>query len=133
MKFDLFQRKLLNEPYSGKPCESGYVKNGGRASGLADLEFADTNSVEQRYTNELYLKKMVELCEENQAKVYFHYLPTFGLIDYQPHQTYFYESYGEIFYPSDSLLDINYWSDASHLNTLGANIVTRQLVREYSF
>ena len=127
MKYDLFQRSLLNRPYTGEFCESGYIHNGGNAKDLIPSTSADTNTLNQRFTSERYLQKMVDLCAKKNVKVFFHYLPALGLTDYSPHYIDFYNKRGTIISPPDTLKNNELWGDASHLNFKGAEIYTTHL------
>jgi hypothetical protein len=65
-----------------------------------------------------YVKKIYQLCKNNNMKLHFLYLPSYGN---KPSDYYEYLKYGEIIIPPQSIFqNTNNWHDSEHLNISGA-------------
>ena len=75
-----------------------------------------------------YLKKIHQLCVENDAQLEFLYLPSYAYALAGPKQLELYESYGKVYFPPDSIFtNINNWYDEHHLNQAGATKLSNWL------
>ncbi|MCF8332185.1 MAG: hypothetical protein K9H84_07010 [Bacteroidales bacterium] len=78
-----------------------------------------------------YLKKVRQLCEKNNQKLFFLYLPSYGRPFNRPKNSNFYSNQGRLLIPPDSILENkDYWYDKSHMNKAGANALSRWLAHE---
>jgi hypothetical protein len=128
MKFDLFQRQnIFNQPYAGSNCRWGNWPAGESTADFSAILVADTNTISQRHTSELYLKKMVALCQKNGARVVFTYLPTFGLSGKKPNYLEFYLNYGTVVLDPIAFTQKRFWADASHLTPEAATFYSEYL------
>ncbi len=80
-----------------------------------------------------YLEKMALLCEEQQVRVVYLYLPSYGC---DPEMGIegkaWYEAHGELWIPPATILtDPAHWGDDNHLNAQGAEKLTRWLAGQF--
>ena len=132
MKFDLFQRSLLNHHYKEDDCVVGFKANPEATAALTPFENSPVNTKQQRRQNEHYLEKIIELCKANNCAFTFIYLPAFGLLDQPPHYESYYSSQAEIIFPPDSLDQPQYWFDQSHMVETAAEVVTTVVDHYYN-
>lgn len=68
-----------------------------------------------------YLKKIKTLCEEQNIKVSFLYLPSYGTYLEKPKETNTYQKLGRLYIPPKEILETtSNWRDQDHLNESGA-------------
>ena len=78
-----------------------------------------------------YLKKIHKLCEKNNMKILFLYLPSYGVRYKKPKEYTAYQKYGEVIIPPEYIMDNkNNWYDENHLNVSGANKLSFWLANE---
>jgi hypothetical protein len=78
-----------------------------------------------------YLKKISNLCKENQINLIFLYLPVYGSSTEKPLEYNTYLKYGTVLMPPKEIFrNQQNWSDDSHLNLAGANKISNWLVVE---
>lgn len=93
---------------------------------LSDLE----NHFYNRFPQE-YIKRIKAICTQENIKLSFLYIPSFGDPYYPEDLKDRYEIYGNVILPPQSIFDnVNYWADDSHLNTAGGNALSEWLVGE---
>jgi len=69
-----------------------------------------------------YLKKIHRLCDRNNIRITFLYLPSYGVPDERPAEYEIYKKYGNVFLPPRHILENQAnWYDENHLNQIGAN------------
>ena len=127
MKYDLFQNNIKDQAYPGEFCFWGFGNILQRGKNLTAVSFADTNTANQRFTSNFYLEQIIQLATKHNIRLFFHYLPAYGLIEYQPHQLQFYQKYGEVVMPPHALENEKFWSDNSHLTLDGAILYSQFL------
>lgn len=67
------------------------------------------------------LKKIHQLCQENNIKLEFIYLPDFASMDIEPLHLTLYQSIGKVIIPPQEIWNnSNYWHDKAHLNLAGS-------------
>jgi hypothetical protein len=68
-----------------------------------------------------YLKKTARLCTENNINLNFIYIPAYGSPLDRPVHASFYENYGQLIIPPDSIFkNPDHWFDENHLNQTGS-------------
>jgi hypothetical protein len=68
-----------------------------------------------------YLKKLAELCRENNIRLRFLYIPQYGSQEKEPLEMMTYRRYGEVLIPPPRIFeDPDNWGDENHLNRAGA-------------
>ncbi len=68
-----------------------------------------------------YYKRIYELAQDHQTKVFFLYLPVYGAAGIPPREIDFYAEMGDVLIPPDSVFSNPGWHmDDSHLNQIGA-------------
>ncbi len=78
-----------------------------------------------------YLKKIAKLCEENNVRLMFLYLPSYGVQQAEPTNAEFYQQHGHLLIPPDSILQkIENWADPNHFNPDGSVLLSRWLGEE---
>ena len=78
-----------------------------------------------------YLKKINRICKEQNIRLSFIYLPSYGVNFKQPKEQETYLKYGDIFLPPNEILDDkNNWFDDGHLNKSGNEKLSLWLVEE---
>lgn len=75
-----------------------------------------------------YLRKISQICKENQIALCFLYLPSYGNQNKVPEALSLYEELGIILIPPDTIFDnpLN-WHDENHLNINGARLLSQWL------
>jgi hypothetical protein len=69
----------------------------------------------------VYLKKLSDLCVENNIRLSFLYIPEYGSLQKAPLELEIYQKYGEVLIPPHEIFeDPNNWADENHLNRGGA-------------
>jgi hypothetical protein len=69
-----------------------------------------------------YLEKIKNICDANNIKLYFLYIPAYGTPFFKPLEFDTYLKYGEVLLPPAEILeDKTNWTDINHLNLPGAN------------
>lgn len=77
-----------------------------------------------------YLNNIQSLCEANNVKLYYLYLPSYGTYLKEPKETEFYKRSGELInVPKEILETENYWHDDQHLNKEGARSLSLFIAR----
>lgn len=77
-----------------------------------------------------WLAQTVALAKAHGAEVKFLFLPEYGSPIKTPRETTFYQSFGELILPPDSIFtNPKHWKDDAHLNSEGAEALTRWLFR----
>lgn len=77
-----------------------------------------------------YLDKIETICQENNVRLFYLYLPAYGTYLEQPKEFEFYKRGGElIIVPSDVLEDTSHWHDDQHLNQKGARALSLFLAK----
>ena len=80
-----------------------------------------------------YVKRIAELCAENDVQLVFLYLPAYGMPYQEPVKAAALNAYAPILLPPSEILENpNYWHDENHLNRAGAAIFSEWLARELS-
>lgn len=86
------------------------------------------NSLSTNYPKQ-YLRRIHELCQANDAQLYFLYLPVYGVPGDRPREADFYEEMAPILSPPDSIFrNPKLHFDVSHLNQRGATVFSDWLV-----
>jgi hypothetical protein len=69
----------------------------------------------------IYLKKLSDLCIENNIRLSFLYIPEYGAPEKEPLEIMTYRKYGDVLIPPREIFeDIDNWGDENHLNRAGA-------------
>jgi hypothetical protein len=69
----------------------------------------------------IYLKKLSDLCIENNIRLIFLYLPEYSSQEKEPLEMITYRKYGHVLIPPDEIFkDPDNWGDENHLNRAGA-------------
>ena len=69
----------------------------------------------------IYLKKLSELCIENNIRLKFLYIPGYGSNEKAPLEMMTYQKYGDVLIPPHEIFaDPDNWGDENHLNRAGA-------------
>ncbi|HAF29748.1 MAG TPA: hypothetical protein DCG75_11940 [Bacteroidales bacterium] len=69
----------------------------------------------------IYLNKIIKICNKNEIKIYFLYLPSYGRNIEKPTNYKYYQKNGELLIPPAQILwNQNNWHDEVHLNQSGA-------------
>ena len=89
-----------------------------------------SNRIDLKYPKS-YLEKIFRLCEANQIKIIFLYLPGYGAWGSPPKGEMYYKKYGKVLMPPDSLFsDLSNWMDDNHFNSQGAEECTTWLLEK---
>ena len=79
----------------------------------------------------IYLKKLSELCIENNIRLSFIYLPEYGSQEKDPLEMMTYRNYGEVLIPPREIFeDPDNWGDENHLNRAGAGKLSKWVARK---
>lgn len=94
----------------------------------------EQQNIERQFNNKYpltYLEKAVQLCKDNNIKVSFIYLPSYGTKHPIPTEIETYSKWGNVLLPPKQILEtpIN-WCDENHLNTTGALGISEWLIKE---
>ena len=74
----------------------------------------------------IYLKKLSELCIENNIRLSFLYIPEFGSNEKEPLEMMAYRKYGDVLIPPREIFeDPGNWGDENHLNRAGAEKLSK--------
>jgi hypothetical protein len=142
LKFRLFQNETQNN--NGQP-DFGYLPSTQIASPEIihqnEIDWQNRNSktkpaiirnIELNYPKH-YLKKIVQLAENNNCKVLFLYLPESGSGMKIPLLNGFYSDLGKLIILPDSIIsNHSYWKDATHFNDQGAMKASQFIMSELS-
>lgn len=81
----------------------------------------------------IYLKKLSELCIENDIRLSFLYLPEYGSPEKEPLEMMTYRKYGEVLIPPHEIFkDPDNWGDENHLNRAGAEKLSEWVAGQIS-
>ena len=132
MKYDLFQNTVRNESYASENCTQGFGNILQPGQALNPVTYTDTNNASQVYASFYYLENLISLAQKSGCKIYFHYLPALGLVNYDPHHLAYYQSYGPVIFPPSDLEKKELWADNSHIIPEGAMIYSTYLAQNIS-
>ncbi len=81
----------------------------------------------------MYLKKLSELCIENDIRLCFLYIPGYGSNEKEPIEMKTYRKYGDVLIPPRKIFeDPDNWGDENHLNRAGAEKLSKWVAGQIS-
>ncbi|HBS88454.1 MAG: hypothetical protein A2W91_15000 [Bacteroidetes bacterium GWF2_38_335] len=101
------------------------VKSGRKRRQKFDGKSQDFFTRLEKKLPDFYLEKVISVCRENNIRIIFLYLPSYGLQDILPVDYEFYNKNG-LFWnpPSEIFNNFDNWADDSHLNVSGAGKIS---------
>lgn len=100
----------------------------------AERKKADDGGFKRKMENTYplhYLKRIAALCSENNVRLIFLYLPSYGVPQTEPTHADFYRKHGTLLIPPNNILqNINNWADPNHFNPDGSVLMSRLLGEE---
>lgn len=142
-RLQLLQEELWKSTSPGLPTgkQYGYIINPNTADTTALTNAAhernlltQSSEIKENFENIYplyYLSRIVDICKENQVKVYFLYLPNYGMPSTGPKKPGFYLQNGTLLIPPPDILnEKSNWGDPNHLNEIGARKISYWLAEE---